>query len=117
MIFEPNHDVAVQLKSPRQFQVDYPLFLEVELHLIGIILIRVYLCLVQAIDLVNFIKWFIAAIAETARERHISDGYSFEILDLRRYYLPLVECLEIMDESYLARLADAFSIRESARAE
>ena len=84
MIFEPDHDVAVQLKSPWQFQVDYPLLLEVELHLIWIILICVYLGLVQAINLVNFIKWFITAIAETTRKRHISDGYSFEILDLGR---------------------------------
>ena len=65
VILEPNHDVAVQLESPRQFQVDDPLLLEVELNLIRVILIRKYLCLVQAIDLVHLIKWFITTITET----------------------------------------------------
>ena len=82
MIFEPDHDVAKQLKSPRQFQVDNSLFFEIELYLLRVILVCKDLCLIKPIYLVNFIKWFIAAIAETARQWHISDGYPFEILDL-----------------------------------
>ena len=117
MIFEPDHDIAEQLQPARQFQIDYPLFLEVEFYLRGVILISVDLLLVQSIYLEDFVKWFIAAIAETTRQWHISDGYPFEILDLWRQYLFPEESLEIMDESYLTRLANTLSIRESAGAE
>ena len=60
--------------------------------------------------MVNFIERLIAAIAKTACYWYIIYGNLFEIFDLRTFDYALEEGFEVVDESYLARLRNAFSI-------
>ena len=57
--------------------------LVVESTLILVVSVVINLFLLESIDLVNFIKRFVAAVAETASDWDVVDGYLLEVLDLR----------------------------------
>ena len=83
-IQELDHDVAINAELARQLQLYYTFVPVVESDLLRVILIRVNLTHFDAIHLVDFIEWLVAAAREArVRHWHIYNAYVTQVFNLR----------------------------------
>ena len=73
---------------------------------------------IHALDMINLVKWLIAAGPQPrVGYGNLSDRDVAQVFDLWRYHKSIQKSLEVIDEAHLARLTNAFAVREPLQAE